>query len=59
VQQPLEMAGTRAPDRVVPQDQTSTPSDNPFVARIRDARHAVGRGDSAGAIRLIDLALAG
>jgi hypothetical protein len=53
------MAGTRAPDRVVPQDQTSPPSDNPFVARIRDARHAVGRGDSAGAIRLIDLALAG
>ena len=56
-QQSLEMAETRALDRVVPQGQTNAPSDSQIVARIQDARHALGSGDSAHAIQLIDLAL--
>jgi hypothetical protein len=57
-QQSLEMAETRALDRSVPQGQTNTPSSSEFIARIQDARHALGGGNSAHAIRLIDLALA-
>jgi hypothetical protein len=57
-QQSLEMAETRALDRSVAQDQTSTPSDSRLVAEIRDARHALGNGDSPHAIQIIDLALA-
>jgi hypothetical protein len=56
-QQSLEMAETRALDRSVVQGQTNAPSDSPLVARIRDARHALGGGDRAHAIQLIDLAL--
>jgi hypothetical protein len=58
-QQSLEMAETRALDRSVAAGQTAAPSDNQLVARIRDARHALGGGDRARAIQLIDLALAG
>jgi hypothetical protein len=57
-QQSLEMAETRALDRSVPQGQTDTPSQSLFVSRIRDARHALGSGDSTHAVQLIDLALA-
>lgn len=57
-QQSLEMAETRALDRSVPQDQMSTPSDSEMVSRIRDARHALGGGNTEHAIQLIDLALA-
>ncbi len=57
-QQSLEMAETRALDRSVTQGQTSIPSDSRLVAEIRDARHALGSGDSSHAIQLIDLALA-
>jgi hypothetical protein len=56
-QQSLEMAETRALDRAVPQGQTNVPSDSQFVSRIRDARRALGRGDSPQAVQLIDLAL--
>lgn len=56
-QQSLEMAETRALDRSVSQGQTSTPSNSQLIARIRDARHALGGGDSTRAIQLIDLAL--
>src|SRR5580658_9855032 len=56
-QQSLEMAETRALDRSVTQGQTNTPSDSQFVAKIRDARRALGSGDSPRAIQLIDLAL--
>jgi hypothetical protein len=56
-QQSLEMAETRVLDRSVPQGQTNTPSDNQLVSRIRDARRALGGGDSAHAIQFIDLAL--
>ena len=56
-QQSLEMAETRALDRSVAQGQTNTPSDSQLVSRIRDARHALGSGDRARAVQLIDLAL--
>jgi hypothetical protein len=56
-QQSLEMAETRALDRSVVQDQANTPSDSQLVSRIGDARRALGDGDSAHAIALIDLAL--
>jgi hypothetical protein len=57
-QQSLEMAETRTLDRSVVQGQTNTPSDSPLVARIRDARRALGSGDRTHAIQSIDLALA-
>ena len=56
-QQSLEMAETRALDRSVPEGQTNRPSDSQFISRVRDALHAVGRGDRSHAIELIDLAL--
>jgi hypothetical protein len=56
-QQSLEMAETRALDRSVPQGQVGTPSDSPVVGRIQDALRALGGGDKARAIQLIDLAL--
>jgi hypothetical protein len=58
-QQSLEMAETRALDRSVEQDQAGTPVNSGFIAQIADARRALGNGDSAHAIELIDLALAG
>ncbi|HVC59395.1 MAG TPA: hypothetical protein VND19_03385 [Acetobacteraceae bacterium] len=56
-QQSLEMAETRALDRSVPEGQTQAPSNSRLVARIRDARHALGTGDRARTIQLIDTAL--
>jgi hypothetical protein len=56
-QQSLEMAETRALDRSVAQDQASVASDSQLVSRIGDARRALGDGNSAHAIELIDLAL--
>jgi len=56
-QQSLEMAETRALDRSVAQGQTNAPSDSQMVARIQDARRALGSGDSTQAIQLIDRAL--
>jgi hypothetical protein len=58
-QQSLEMAETRALDRSVLQDQASVPSNSQLITHINDARHALGGGDSVGAIAFIDLALAG
>jgi hypothetical protein len=58
-QQSLEMAETRALTRSVAQDPASVPTDSQFVSRISDARHALGDGNSAHAIELIDLALSG
>ena len=49
-QQSLEMAETRALDR-----PNGPPSE--LITRIRNARQALGAGDRAGAIALIDLAL--
>ena len=58
-QQSLEMAETRALDRSVVADQADEPSRSRFVARISDARHSLGNGDTARTLALIDLALAG
>jgi len=58
-QQSLEMAATRALDRSVAQVETNAPSDNQLVSRISDARRALGGGDRAHAIQLIDTALSG
>jgi hypothetical protein len=63
-QQSLEMAETRALDRTlapgqtIAPGQTGVPSDSQLVFRIRDARRALGDGDSSHAIALVDLALA-
>ena len=57
-QQALEMAETRVLDRVIPPGGTAGTSSSNTVAHITDARSALGRGDTANAIRLIDLALA-
>ena len=57
-QQSLEMAETRALDRSVSQDQATAPVSSGFISQISDARHALGDGNSAHAIELIDLALA-
>ena len=56
-QQSLEMAETRALDRSVAAGQTAAPSDSQLSAQIRDARRALGNGDRARAIQLVDLAL--
>ena len=58
-QQALEMAETRVLARVVPPGQMTGPMDSQFVTQIRDARRALGAGDSPAAISLIDRALAG
>ncbi len=57
-QQALEMAETRVLDRVISPGGTAGVSANNTVAQITDARNALGAGDTANAIRLIDLALA-
>lgn len=58
-QQELEMAETRVLDRSVAVSQANTPSSSKLVALISAAREALGKGDSEGAIRMIDRALAG
>jgi hypothetical protein len=57
-QQSLEMAETRALGGSVSPDQATSPSDQPKVADIRDALHALGNGDRAHAIQIIDATLA-
>ncbi len=57
-QQALEMAETRALDRTVGLGQVGVPNASPFIARIGDARRALGFGDRAQAIAMIDQALA-
>jgi hypothetical protein len=56
-QQSLEMAQTRLLDRSVRPSQTSDPSQDPRVKRIEDARQALGNGDKALAMQIIDSAL--
>ena len=53
-QQSLEMAETRLLDRSTVQGQTSDPSSNAVVARISEARHALGTGDRRQALTIID-----
>ncbi len=56
-QQSLEMAETRALDRSVPLFQTSVPSDSTLVTEIRNALHALGAGDRARSVQLIEAAI--
>jgi hypothetical protein len=55
-QQSLEMAETRALGGSDSPAQANLPSGNPKVTEIRDALHALGTGDSARAIQIIDIA---
>jgi hypothetical protein len=56
-QQALEMAETRTLDRSVSSFQTSTPSRNPLVDKIGQAREALGARDRGRAVQIIDDAL--
>ncbi len=56
-QQALEMAQTRLLDRSVPQGQTGNSSDNPAVAQIDQALHALAAGRRMQAVQLIDAAI--
>jgi hypothetical protein len=58
-QQALEMAETRTLDGVVLSPQAGAQDGNKSVTQIRDALHALGQGDRARAMDLIDQALAG
>jgi len=51
------MAETRALDRSVPLFQTNTPSRNPLVDKINQALQALGTGDRARTVQLIESAL--
>ncbi len=53
-QQALEMAQTRLLDRSVPQGQTGNSSENPAVAQIDEALHALAAGQHTQAMQLID-----
>jgi hypothetical protein len=56
-QQALEMAQTRLLSRSVPLFQTNTPSANPVVQQISQALQALGVGDTARCLQLIDAAI--
>jgi hypothetical protein len=57
-QQALEMAETRLLDRSTPLFQTNNPSRSPLIAEIGDARRALGTGDRAASMALLDKAIA-
>jgi hypothetical protein len=57
-QQALEMAETRLLDRSTPLFQTNDPSHSPLIAQIGDARRALGSGDRALSMQLLDKAIA-
>jgi hypothetical protein len=57
-QQALEMAETRLLDRSTPLFQTNDPSQNPLIHQIGEARRALGNGDRAQSMRLLDGAIA-
>ena len=56
-QRSLEMAETRLLGGSTAPDHAKLPGDNPEVTRIREALHALGRGDRAQAIQIIDTVL--
>ncbi len=56
-QQALEMAETRALDRSVPLFQTDKPSKNSLVEKIDQALQALGTGDRARTVQLIEAAM--
>jgi hypothetical protein len=53
-QQSLEMAETRVLTRAIPPEAAATPDPNPAVNQIRSALHALGEGDRARALQIID-----
>jgi hypothetical protein len=57
-QQALEMAETRLLDRSTPLFQTNNPSRSPLIQQIGDARRALGSGDRAQSMQLLDKAIA-
>jgi len=57
-QQALEMAETRLLDRSTPLFQTNDPSNNPLIHQIGDARRALGSGNRAQSMQLLDKAIA-
>ncbi len=57
-QQAMEMAETRLLDRSTPLFQTNDPSSNPLIKQIGDARRALGSGDRATSMKLLDEAIA-
>lgn len=57
-QESLGRAETQLLSRSVPQGETMRVSGNPRVAMIEQARKALGAGDRAGAMQIIDQALA-
>jgi hypothetical protein len=57
-QQALEMAETRALDRSVPLFKTGDPSQDPLVGQIQQALQALGAGDRAKCVQIIEAALA-
>jgi hypothetical protein len=56
-QSALEMAQTRMLDRSVPLGQTDTPSDNPTIGQISQARQALAAHDRATCLQLIQAAI--
>jgi hypothetical protein len=57
-QQAMEMAETRLLDRSTPLFQTNDPSQNPLIHQIGEARRALGNGDPAQSMQLLDSAIA-
>jgi hypothetical protein len=57
-QQALEMAETRLLDRSTPLFQTNDPSSSPLIRQIGEARRALGAGDRAKSMQLLDQAIA-
>ncbi len=57
-QQSLEMAETRALNTTIAIGQDNVPTDRVMISRIKEALQTLGRGDSPGTIKLIDVALA-
>ena len=56
-QQALEMAETRVLDRSVPLFKTDVRINDPLIGEIEQALHALGEGDRAGAVQIIEAAL--
>jgi len=54
----LEMAQTRLLDRSVPLGQTDSPSENPTIGQITQARQALAAHDRATCLNLIQTAIA-
>jgi hypothetical protein len=53
-QQAMEMAESRALDRSVPRSPTIAPVKDPTVAKITDALNALGSGDRARSVSILD-----